>query len=181
MPWSTWPAFVVAALIYAGSVCWQGNVNWCDDLGAYYNFCEKLLASGSFDDPFSWRRLASLGGHTALECSVLAQASYANLQTFELGLCPIILLGLILGFREGSLGRTPLGLVLALVAITTPLIRMNTTSHFTAVMLFAGLFVTLDLVERTPAQRNRLLAAAGLIAAALCGRTLRAQNVAAVL
>ncbi len=176
-PWQIWPAFAVVALLFAGGICWQGTVNAGDDLPAYYNFCEKLLATGSFDEPFAWRRLASLGGHTLLQCSVLAHASYANAQTFERALCPVILLGMVLGFRGGTLARTPLGLVLALVVVTTPIFRVNTTSHLTAVVLFAGLFLTLDLVEREERNRLRLLAVAGLIAAALC--TLRAQNVAA--
>lgn len=177
VPWQTWPAFAVVALMFAGGLCWQGTVNGADDLGAYYNFCEKLLTTGSFDEPFSWRRLASLGGHTLLQCSILANASFANAQGFERSLCPLILLGIIFGFRGGMLARSPLGLLLGVVTITTPIIRMNTTSHLTAVLLFVGLFVTLDIVERTQANRLRLYAVAGLVGAGLC--SLRAQNVAA--
>jgi hypothetical protein len=176
IPWQNWPAFAVVALIFAGGICWQGTYSVYDDLPAYYNFCEKLLATGSFDEPFSWRRLASLGGHTLLQSSILVYGSFANAQAFERALCPVILLGLVLGFRGGSLGRSPLGLLLALVAVTTPIIRMNTTSHLTATVLFVGLFVTLDLAERAERGRLRFLAVAGLAAAGLC--TLRAQNVA---
>ncbi|MDR3404299.1 MAG: hypothetical protein P4L99_17505 [Chthoniobacter sp.] len=177
MPWQNWPAFAVVAVVFAGGLCWQGNVNPADDLAAYYSYCEKLLSTGSFDEPFSWRRLASLGGHTLLQCTVLAHASYANIQAFEKGIAPVILLGLVLGFRRGALARSPLGLFLGLLAVTTPLIRVNTTSHATALTLFVGLFVTLDLAARADSGRRRLFAAAGLIGAALC--TLRAQNVAA--
>jgi len=175
IPWQTWPAFAVVALTFAGGICWQFNLNECDDLATYYNFCEKLLSTGSFDEPFSWRRLASLGGHTLLQCSVLAHASWANAQAFEVALCPVILLGLILGFRRGALGSSQLGLLIALLAVTTPIIRMNSTSHLTGVVLLAGLFVTLDLIERTALRRHRVLVVAGLVAAALC--SLRAQNV----
>ena len=177
IPWQTWPAFAVVALTYAGGLCWQRNVEPCDDFAAYYNFCEKLLSTGSFDEPFSWRRLASLGGHTLLQCSVLARASYANAQAFEVALCPVILLGLILGFRGGALARSPLGLFLGLIAVTTPIIRANTASHLTGTVLFLGLFATLDLVETASALRLRLLAVAGLVVAGLC--SLRAQNVPA--
>jgi hypothetical protein len=176
-PWQNWPAFAAAALLFAGGICWQGGVNPADDLPAYYNFCEKLLTTGSFDEPFSWRRLASLGGHTLLQSSILAHASFANAQTFERAVCPVILVGMILGFRGGALARTPFGLVLALVVVTTPIFRVNTTSHLTAVVLFAGVFLTLDLVEQAGRNRLRLLAVAGLTGAALC--TLRAQNVLA--
>jgi hypothetical protein len=177
MPWQNWPVFALVAFVFAGGLCWQNNVNPCDDLVAYYNFCEKLLATGSFGEPFSWRRLASLGGHTLLQCSVLSRASYVNAQAFEVALCPVILLGLILGFRGGVLGRTPLGMLLAAIAVTTPILRVNTASHFTGVVLLVALFVTLDLAERTPARRLALLGVAGMIAAALS--SLRAQYVPA--
>src|SRR5258708_38702647 len=62
IPWQNWPAFAVVALLFAGCLCWQGNLNACDDLAAYHNFCEKLLVTGSFDAPFFLRRLASLRG-----------------------------------------------------------------------------------------------------------------------
>ncbi len=176
LPWMAWPAFAVVALQYAGGVCWQGNVNACDDFAAYFNYCEKLLASGSFDDPLSWRRLASLGGHTLLQCSTLSKSSYGNIQLFELGLCPVILLGLLLGFRGGALRRSPLGVFIALLAVTTPILRVNTSSHSTGLVLLLGLFATLDLMERTDSRR-RLLVVAGLVGAALC--SLRAQDVAA--
>jgi hypothetical protein len=177
IPWSWWPVFAVAAFTYAGGLCWQTNVNEADDLPAYFNFCEKLLSTGSFADPFSWRRLASLGGQTLLQCSVLAHASYANAQAFEMALCPVILLGLILGFRAGILRRSRLGIFVALVAVTTPILRVNTASHFTGIVLALGLFVTLDLAERMDAGRLRLLAVCGLLAAGLC--TLRAQYIPA--
>ena len=177
IPWQMWPAFAALALMFAGGLCWQGNVNPCDDLGAYYNFCEKLLVTGSFDEPFSWRRLASLGGHTLLQATVLANASFANIQGFERSICPAIIFGMIVGFRGGSLARTPLGLLIALMTLTTPIVRVNTTSHLTAMMLMVGLFVTLDLADKAGPDRLRLLLAAGLTAAACC--TTRAQNVAA--
>ena len=82
MPWQNWPAFAVVALIFAGGICWQKDFSLCDDLPAYYNFCEKLLTTGSFDEPFSWRRLASLGGHTLLQSSILVYGSFANAQAY---------------------------------------------------------------------------------------------------
>lgn len=177
LPWHWWPAFAVTAFIYAGGLCWQGNVNPGDDLPAYYHFCEKLLTTGSFAEPFSWRRLASLGGHTLLQCTMLVRGSWINAQAFETALCPVILLGLVLGFRGGVLRRGPLGLFLALLAITTPIIRVNSASHFTGMVLFVGLFITLDMIGAADARRPQLFAVAGLVAAALC--SLRAQNVPA--
>jgi hypothetical protein len=176
-PWGAWPVFAVAALTLAGGLVWQMNGNFSDDLPAYYPFCEKLLATGSFDEPFSWRRLASLGGQTLLQCSVLAQTSFANAKAFEVGLCPVILLGLVYGFRRGALARSPLGLLLGLLAVTTPIIRINSASHFTGVVILVGLFVTLDLAEREETRRFRWLAVAGMIAAGLC--SLRASYVPA--
>ena len=177
LPWQMWPVYVVGVVCFFGGLVWQFNVNSSDDLPAYHAFCEKLLTTGSFDEPFSWRRLASLGGQTLLQCSVLSQGSFANAQAFEIALCPWILVGLVIGFRGGALARSPIGLLLALVAVSTPIIRANTTSHFTGVVLLTGLFIALDLADRAGAERRRWLVAAGLIAAAAC--TLRAIYVPA--
>jgi hypothetical protein len=177
LPWGIWLLFAVAALTFASGIFQQTYVNNADDLPAYYHFCEKLLETGSFDDPFSWRRLASLGGHTLLQCSILARGSWANAQAFEAALCPVILLGLILGFHGGALGRSWLGLLLALAAITTPILHLNTASHLTGTIFFLGLFVTLDLVDRGAAGRRRMAAPIALVAAGLC--SLRAQDIGA--
>jgi hypothetical protein len=177
MPWGVWPVFAVVAVTFAGGIFQQTYVNEVDDLPAYFSFCEKLLETGSFEDPFSWRRLASLGGHTLLQCTVLARGAWTDAQAFEVALCPAILLGLILGFRGGALARSWFGPFLALVAVTTPILRVNTASHFTGIIFFMGLFVTLDLIDRAEAHRLRLFVVAGLVAAGLC--TLRAQDIMA--
>jgi hypothetical protein len=176
-PWALWPAFAIAAFLFAAGLCWQGNVNAADDFVGYYEFCEKLLSTGSFPEPFSWRRLASLGGHTLLQSTMLANGWWANVQSFETSLCPVILLGLVAGFRGGALRRSPAGLFLALLAITTPIIRVNTASHATGLVLFAGLFCTLDIIGTAAVNRGRYYAVAGLVAAGLA--SLRAQNVPA--
>ena len=175
--WAAWPVFAVAALTFAAGIFQQTFINNVDDLPAYFDFCEKLLTTGSFEDPFSWRRLASLGGHTLLQCTVLAPASWVNAQAFEVALCPLILLGLIFGFRGGALARSWLGLFVGLIAVTTHFLRVNSASYFTGVIFFMGLFVTLDLIDRAQAHRRRLFAVAGLVGAGLC--SLRAQDIAA--
>lgn len=178
LPWSSWPAWVCVAFLFCGGLVWQLHLGPGDDYPAYFEYCEKLLSTGSFDEPFSWRRLASLGGQTLLQCSILAQTSWINVQAFETALCPVILLGLIFGFRGGVLARRPVGLLIALIAITTRMIRINTASHSTGVVLLLGLFVMLDLISTaTGARRLRLWGVAGLLAAATC--SLRAQNVPA--
>jgi len=177
LPWAVWLIFAVVALTFAAGIFQQTFVNNVDDFPAYFDFCEKLLTTGSFEDPFSWRRLASLGGHTLLQCTVLAPTSWANAQSFEVALCPVILLGLIIGFRGGAIIRSRIGQFIALVAVTTHLLRVNTASHYTGTILFMGLFVTLDLIDRAEARRLRLFAVAGLVAAGLC--SLRAQDVMA--
>jgi len=177
IPWFAWPVFLLAALIFSTSIFQQAHANAADDYPAYFSFCEKLLETGSFGDPFSWRRLASLGGHTLLQCSVLVHASWSNIQVFEEALCPVILLGLILGFRGGALARSPVGSFLGLIVVTTPILRVNSASHLTGTVLLVGLLSTLDLIERAEIWRLRLLAVAGLVAAGLS--SLRAQDIPA--
>ena len=70
-----------------------------------------------------------------------------------MALCPVILLGLVLGFRGGILKRAQLGNFIALLVVTTPVLRVNTASSFTGIILALGLFSTLDLAERAECSR----------------------------
>jgi hypothetical protein len=180
-PWKMWPAFAIAALLYAGGIVFWPHGNPCDDWPCYFYFCEKLLSTGSFDEPFAWRRMASLGGHTLLQSSVLAQTSFGSARAFELALGPVILLGLVCGFRRGVLTKSLLGLVIALIALTTRMIRLNSASQMTGVVLFLGLFVTLNLIDglgnEDPRRRLRWLGVAGFVAAS--ASSLRAQYIPA--
>ena len=96
-----WLIFAVVAVTYPAGIIQQTFVNEADDYPAYFNFCEKLLETGSFGDPFSWRRLASLGGHTLLQCSVLAQAS------------PGLMMRASGSAKSPRLGRTPIAFISA--------------------------------------------------------------------
>ena len=124
-PWALWPAFAIAAFLFAAGLCWQGNVNAADDFVGYYEFCAKLLSTGSFPEPFSWRRLASLGGHTLLQSTMLANGWWANVQSFETSLCPVIPSRFGRRVSWGSVATCSPGGTLSgtLLAITTPIIR----------------------------------------------------------
>ncbi len=165
--WGMVPLLAIVAFLFYGGVCWIGNVNPADDQVAYFSFTEKLLKTGAVVEPFSWRRLASLGGQTLLQSAVLVRTSYTNVQAFETAICPVILFGLLSGFRRGVMMKSLAGLFVCFVALTTNVIRVNTTSHLTGIVLFLGLFVTLDRIERTGG-RLRLWAVAGVIAAGMC-------------
>ena len=180
-----WPGSLsVALFVYAGGLLLaERRLNPCDDLVAYYTFCEKLLATGSFHgEPFSWRSPGVRSG-AILCCSATVSGigglRTANAQAFEVALSPVIVLGLVLGFRGGTLGRSPLGGLLGLIAVTTPigLREHGEPLHRRSCSLWGSL-VTLDLAERAQARRVALLCVAGLVGAAAC--SLRAQYVPAV-
>ena len=161
------PTLIVVITLFAGGVCWTLNLNPADDHIAYFSFTEKLLTNGTFVEPFSWRRLASLGGQTLLMCSVLVQTGYLNVQAFETAICPVILFGLLIGFRGGMMRKSLVGCFVCFVAMTTAILRINTASQFTGVVMFLGLFVTLDMIEQ---KRGRLplWLMAGMVAAGMC-------------
>ena len=161
------PTLIVAIILFVGGVGWTLNLNPGDDHIAYFSFTEKLLTNGTIVEPFSWRRLASLGGQTLLMCAVLAQTCYLNVQAFETAICPIILFGLLTGFRGGVMRKSLTGCFVCFVAMTTCILRINTTSHFTGIVMFLGLFITMDMIEQKSG-RLPLWLMAGMIAAGMC-------------
>ena len=150
VPSVRWAGGVVLALVALSSLvaiqyfaAATGNgLNLLDDHLAYLVFPEKILGSGSLIEPFSLRRMSALGGQSFLQALTLLQAaSPVQLQLFDLGLCPVIVLALILGAADQ---RTPRELLVlpVLFLMMLPNLRMNSASEMSGVVFFLALFRT---------------------------------------
>lgn len=163
-----------AGWVYTGrlnfaNMVYADGFNTSDDYHAYLVFPHKMLQLGSMGlEPFSERRMVSLGGQSFLHTLILSGLSDTNLNLIDPALPLLIIVGLILGyFRENKAStHRVIFTILVLLLIAVP--KANTTSMMVPVALFFSLFRTLDSQEtdRSHWAVNAFIVA--LISASLC-------------
>ncbi len=134
---------MLVAVHYATSV-YSYKFNAHDDLQGYFVFPVKMLQIGSMGpDPFSERRMFSLGGQSFLHTFILCVASEHSLKLLDRGIGMLVVVGLFLGlFKDTRVaGRTAIAL-LACILLVTPGV-VNITSQLTGFALFLSLFETI--------------------------------------
>ncbi len=135
--------FVLLAAQYLGSIAEWHTDPYDDDI-AYLTFVRKLLDTGSFPEPFSFRRLSALGSQTFFASLVSMRATPAHAHTFDRAICVLMVTLLVLGHR--SRGRRPSALftiATVLIVPLLPVVTRNTASHYSAIAFFVALFRTM--------------------------------------
>lgn len=163
-----------AGWIYTGRVNFANMVyadgfNTSDDYHAYLVFPHKMLQLGSMGlEPFSERRMTSLGGQSFLHTFIVSVLSDTNLNIIDPGLALIITVGLIIGFFQKNPASTRRVIFTILFVLLIAVPKANTTSMMLPVALFLSLFRILDSkeIERNSWISNACIIA--LISAALC-------------
>ncbi|MDP9114589.1 MAG: hypothetical protein M3O20_13050, partial [Acidobacteriota bacterium] len=168
--WGWGGAFILGLALllwYAPSVASRAAEPY-DDYLAYFTFARRFLDTGTLMEPFSFRRLLSYGGQSLLHALTIAVGSEKGMNMLDSGIAMILLGGLIFGSLRGF--SKQLWAVLGTVAVLlVPILRNNTMSQATGLVLWIALF-------RTVQRRSMVLA--GLLLAALC--SLRGSYVVAV-
>jgi len=137
-----------------------------DDEQAYLVFPEKMLQLGSLGpEPFEARRMLSMGGQSFLQAIVLSGLPLRAIHLFDMGIAPLIILGLVFTFgkRRGFDQRLQVFSSVLVLAIPHLKMRGNTTALMGGIVLMLAWFLLLENSEDSP--RPVLTA---LIAAALC-------------
>lgn len=148
----------------------EWHTNPYDDDIAYLPFMRRLLQTGSILEPFSFRRLASMGGQTFFVALTGIRAGIKQSHTFDRSICVLMVVLLVAGHRRASVLFRALVIVLFL---TMQNIAINTASYYSGVAFFLGLFRTMSwLGDRARAPWKAAVPIA-LVAAVAC--TLR-QN-----
>jgi hypothetical protein len=173
--WSTGAIVALATLSVLVATCILGgasgaSLNTNDDHVAYLIFPKKILATGTLIDPFSLRRLQSLAGQSFLQALTLVGASSPmQVAIFDLGLCLVMVIALVLGSASARVPRTlkSLWILPVMFAVSLPNTRANIGSETSGVMAFLALFRTAswDGFKERPIARAALL---GMIGAATC-------------
>lgn len=160
------PIVALVGLFYTLAVA-QYFYQWCDDCIAYFAFASKILQTGTLIEPFSYRRLPTLGGHSFLQAMILCGGDYRNMYLLEFGIAPLILAGLVCGFMNRNGARNTVlqfFAVFALLIIPAP--RLNTMSTESGLLAILALARTLHLSSIRPARIHPILPA--LAAALAC-------------
>lgn len=165
----------------------EGALSWWlspyDDLIAYSTFPQQILDIGHFDNPYSWRRVASYGGQAILHAVHLSVGASQHQHVVDRGVLRAVLMLLILEANRTFTLRVPLGLRVALGAwvFFLPNTAINTASHWSGCVAFLGLyFVQTQILARKSdaGPPGWLLFVGALLTAFTC--SLRASNIPAV-
>ena len=158
--------------VYAASVC-ATRFNDHDDLQAYFVFPAKMIQNGSLGpDPYSERRMLSLGGMSFLHAIVLSVADAKYSRIVDPGVSFLLCAGLLASIARVARTTVWAALVVMLLLLVIPPPADNTTSCLTGLALFLALFLTLHRIglddragSNTP---RRAAVAVALLASALC-------------
>jgi len=137
--------WIIAIILYAASVSWTGSIDATDDFQGYLTMPEKIAQTGTLREPFSLRRTYTLGGHVFLKSLVQCVTSERTGHLLDMGICKLLLLGLLLGMtRELRASAPVLRFCFIALALIFPVPRINTNSSLTGVCLLLPAFVLLN-------------------------------------
>jgi hypothetical protein len=154
--------YLLALIVYLGNVATPVLGAW-DDAEAYVVYPKALLALGSLEEPFSFRRLGALGGQSLLQSFVLVGSAVDRLNAFDNGICLLSILGMVHGYARGRRGTT-LVAMLFVVAFTYPF--HNLGSALSGTTFFLALFRVLDGKIDAGLSKDRRAILVALLAAA---------------
>ncbi|NJK68607.1 MAG: hypothetical protein HC789_19105 [Microcoleus sp. CSU_2_2] len=163
-----------AGWVYTGrlnfaNMVYADGFNTSDDYHAYLVFPHKMLQLGSMAlEPFSERRIVSLGGQSFLHTLILSVLSDTNLNLIDPALPLLIIVGLILGYFRENKASTHRVIFTILFVLLIAVPKANTTSMMVPTALFLSLFRMLDSKEIDGNHWAANAAIIALISAAIC-------------
>ena len=164
--------WIIVVILYAASVTWPGSIDATDDFQGYLAMPEKISQTGTLLEPFSLRRAYTLGGHVFLKSIVQCVTSERTGHLLDMGVCKIILFGVLTGMTHALRTSAPLlrfcfiGLVLL-----CPVPRINTNSSLTGVCTLLPALLLLNSYFKEENKKN-LFPISILIASCITMRSL---------
>lgn len=155
---------IVILLTFLNYASWvaTNEFNTLDDYNAYFVFPNKMLQTGSIGpEPFSERRMTSLGGQSFLHTLVLVILSEKNLFIIDPGIASIIVIGLILGYFNEKKLSLHIALLICTFYLLFPAPILNSTS---LVIALALLFSTFRILTWKGLRENHFLLNAFILA-----------------
>jgi hypothetical protein len=154
-------ALAIVALHYSIGIS-ENHTNPYDDDIAYLPFVKKLLQTGTFLEPFSFRRLSALGGQTLFVSLLRLHSAPPQSNAFDRSVCVLLITLLVVGYRNRGRRAPYLAIIVVMgMLFTLPLTAINTASYYSGVAFFLALFRTMTWAgarERKPWQSGLPLA-----------------------
>jgi hypothetical protein len=172
--WNFHPAYVfiwlLAGLAFASAVVWPHQIDPNDDLVCYLMLPEKILATGTLIEPFSFQRAGTFGGQALLQALVMIVGNETTGHVPDRGLAMLMIFGMLMSaLRSVPPDSRWFGFFLLLAFWFVPVPRISTNGAMTGGCLLVALVATFSRVKTLLLSKN--LAAfvpAGLVAAAAC-------------
>lgn len=160
--------WLLAALAFASAIVWPHQVDPNDDLVCYLMLPEKILATGTLIEPFSFQRAGTFGGQALLQALVMIVGNETNGHTPDRGLAMLMIFGILMASLRGLTGSARwIGFFLLLSFWFVPVPRISTNGAMTGGCMLAALIATFSRVKSLPFHGNlTAFAPVGLIAAA---------------
>src|SRR4029078_11532085 len=92
---------VVVIVHYLGGASDTSSNPYDDDV-SYYPFAKQLLERGTLIDPFSFRRMSTLGGQALYHAALLVRVPMLHMNLFDRGMCLLLSAGLVASHRVGG-------------------------------------------------------------------------------
>ncbi len=158
----------LAALAFASSIAWPHQIDPNDDLVCYLMLPQKILATGTLIEPFSFQRAGTFGGQALLQAMVMIVGNETSGHVPDRGLAMLMIFGMLMATLRGVTGPAWwIGFFLLLAFWFVPVPRISTNGAMTGGCLLVALVATFSRVKSLRLHGN--LAAflpAGLLAAA---------------
>ncbi len=134
-------------LRYLGAL-YSIHFNWHDDFHAYIAYPIKMIQTGSLgEDPFSYRRLASLSGMSFLHTLTLSVGTINNLKLIDSGIGSILICGLIFDFKKYLKISNGWLLFVIVAFLLIPPATGNISSVLTGTVLFLTMFQSILFIN----------------------------------
>ena len=187
-PWHIPPFYWVAGLLailgFVSSIAWMNHIDPNDDLVCYLMLPEKILATGTLIEPFSFQRAGTFGGQALLQACVMIVGNEVNGHVPDRGFAMIILFGILLGALRGVKGQyAAAGFALLFAFWFVPVPRISTNGAMTGGCLMVAMLDALSRLRATASAGGwtRFLPSALTAAGACSIRPTFALVIAAVL
>jgi hypothetical protein len=157
----------LAGLAFASSIAWPHHIDPNDDLVCYLMLPEKILATGTLIEPFSFQRAGTFGGQALLQAMTMIVGNETNGHVPDRGLAMLCIFGILAGALRHV--RFPYALAAFLLLFSfwfVPVPRISTNGAMTGGCLLIALIDSIQRVRssKLPFKWNALVPSSLLFA-----------------
>ena len=160
----------LAALAFASSIAWPHHIDPNDDLVCYLMLPQKILATGTLIEPFSFQRAGTFGGQALLQAMVMIVGNETSGHVPDRGLAMLVIFGILLGVVRGL--KMPYALVAFILLFSfwfVPVPRISTNAAMTGGCLLIALLDSLNRLRQSATRSSwRSLIPSALLITGAC-------------